>query len=72
MNNTTSCIPVSPGTIKALLMGRDMGIDKIHRLVFSKQSLAESRQILSRFIAQVLGREVKSLGVLDEIRRLTL
>ena len=62
--------PISAGTVRTLLLGRDMEIDKI-KLVTLPPSLAmESRNMLIGFIAHVLGREVKSLKVMEEVRKL--
>lgn len=63
-------IPVSLGTIRTLLLGREMGIDRLGRLALSDQTADESRRLLSRFIQHILGRELKSLHVLNDIRRL--
>lgn len=61
---------ISAGTVRTLQMGKDMDIEKI-KLVALSQSLAiESRSILINFIAHVLGREVKSLKVMEQVRRL--
>ena len=65
-----SCIPVSTGTIKTLLMGKQTEINRMHRLVLSERSLKESRYIFRHFIRHILGRELKSLRVLDEIRKM--
>jgi DNA repair protein RecO (recombination protein O) len=63
-------IPVSLGTIRTLLLGREMEIDRLGRLLLSDQSAEESRRLLSHFIRHILGRELKSVHVLNEIRRL--
>jgi DNA repair protein RecO (recombination protein O) len=63
-------IPVSLGTILTLRMGREMEIDRIGRLLFSEQSAEESRLLLAHFIRHLLGREPRSVHVLNEIRRL--
>lgn len=65
-----SCIPVSTGTIKTLLMGKETEINRIHRLVLSERALKESRYIFRHFIRHILGKEPKSLRVLDEIRKM--
>jgi len=62
---------LSPGTVKMLLMGRRLDLDKIHRLVPSPQALRESREFMQNFIRYILGREIQSLFVLNQIRRLT-
>jgi DNA repair protein RecO (recombination protein O) len=63
-------IPVSLGTVKTLLMGREMEIENLGRLLFTAQAAEESRRILSHFIRHILGHELKSLRVLNEINRL--
>lgn len=71
-HNDFSVIPVSIGTIKTLIMGKEIEIDKIQRLILSKKSLKESREILGSFIQHTLGKELKSLQVLNQIKRLTV
>ncbi len=61
------CIPVSTGTIKTLLMGKKIETDRIPRLILSENALRESSHILRHFIRYILGKEPKSLRVLDEI-----
>jgi len=63
-------IPVSLGTIRTLLLGREMEIDRLGRLLLSGRSADESRRLLAYFIRHILGRELKSVHVLNEIRRL--
>ena len=70
--NDVSSIPVSIGTIKMLLMGKEIEISKIHRLVFSKQSLKESSEILGSFIRHILGKNLNSLQVLNKIRKMNM
>ncbi|MBW2631145.1 MAG: DNA repair protein RecO [Deltaproteobacteria bacterium] len=65
-----NCIPVSTGTLKILLMGKQIETNRIHRLVLSETALKESRDIFRHFIRHILGREPKSLRVLDEIRKM--
>jgi DNA repair protein RecO (recombination protein O) len=69
-HNDFSFIPVSIGTVKMLLMGKEIDIDRIHRLILSKKSLKESREILGSFIQHTLGKELKSLQVLNQIKRM--
>jgi DNA repair protein RecO (recombination protein O) len=69
--NNLSFIPVSIGTIKALLLGKEIDINRIHRLNLSQQSLRESREILSSFIKHTLGKELRSVRVLNQIKRMT-
>ncbi len=60
---------VSAGAVRTLLLGKDMDIEKI-KMVFLSESLArESRNILCGFISYVLGKEVKSLKVMEQVRR---
>jgi len=42
--------------------------DKLSRLSLSEQSACESRLLLGRFIEHLLGKEIKSLHVIREIR----
>ena len=63
-------IPVSLGTIMTLLLGREMEVDRLGRLHLSEQSAEESRRILAHFIRHLLGRDPKSVHVLNEIRRM--
>ncbi|HOO90857.1 MAG TPA: DNA repair protein RecO [Syntrophales bacterium] len=65
-----NCIPVSTGTLKTLLMGKKMETNRIPRLILSENATRESGQILRSFICHTLGKEPKSLQVLDEIKRL--
>lgn len=63
-------IPVSLGTLKTLLMSKQIDIDKIGRLSLSRQSLKESGEILGNFIEHAIGKQVKSLKVLRQIQRI--
>jgi DNA repair protein RecO (recombination protein O) len=65
-------LPVSPGTAKTLLMGRDIDLTKMNRLLMSERSAQESRQVLSHFIRHLLGKELKSQQVLNQIRKMGL
>ena len=64
--------PISAGTVRALLLGKDMDIDKIKLFALTDSLAMESRSILIDFIAHVLGHEVKSLKVMDQVRKLYL
>jgi DNA repair protein RecO (recombination protein O) len=68
--NGRDAMPVSLGTIRTLLLCRDMAIDRLDRLLLSEQSCVESRRLLAAFIRHILGKEPKSLHVLNDIRRL--
>jgi DNA repair protein RecO (recombination protein O) len=63
-------IPVSLGTLRTLVLGRELAIEKLSRLLLTEQSATESRRLLAHFIRHLLGRELKSLHVLNDIRRL--
>jgi len=68
----TDVLPISVGTIKTLLLGREIEPEKIKRILFSGQTARESRSLLTLFIGHILGKELKSLKVLDEIQRMGL
>ena len=65
-------LPVSPGTVKTLLMSQDMDMTKINRLIMSERSIQESRNILMHFIRHLLGKELKSLQVFHQVRKIGL
>lgn len=62
--------PTSLGTLRILLLARDMDFKKIHRLVFSEQALRESEEALAGFICYQMGKEPKSMRFLKKIRSL--
>jgi len=62
--------PISAGTVRTLLLGKDMDIDKIKRVALTDSLAAELRSVLIGFITHVLGREVKSLSVMEQVRKL--
>ncbi|MGP8153360.1 MAG: DNA repair protein RecO [Smithella sp.] len=61
---------ISAGTVRTLLLGKDIDIDKIKLIKLTDSLAMESRSILIGFIAHVLGREVKSLKVMEQVRKL--
>lgn len=63
-------MPLSTGTIKTLLLGKEIEADKITRLVMNDRCAKESRHMLSGFISHLLGKEIKSLAVLNQIRQI--
>ena len=65
-------LPISPGTIKTLLRSLDTDLTRVNRLLMSEQSARESRQIMMYFIRHLLGKELKSLQVLHQIRKIGL
>ncbi len=62
-------IPVSVGTLKTLLLGKDIDFGIMHRVGLSVAMARESREILGCFVRHLTGRELKSLHVLGEIRK---
>jgi DNA repair protein RecO (recombination protein O) len=65
-----STLHVSAGTVRSLLLGKEMVRENLNRLRLSEQSARESRLFLGRFIEHLLGKEVKSLHVIREIREM--
>jgi DNA repair protein RecO (recombination protein O) len=63
---------VSAGTIRTLLLGQDMDMDKIKLINLTNSLAVESRNILIGFITHVLSREVKSLKVMEQVKKLCL
>lgn len=61
--------PVSAGTVRMLLLGKDMDMDKIKLVALTSSLAVESRSILISFISHILGREIKSLKVMEQVRR---
>ncbi|SEM19055.1 DNA replication and repair protein RecO [Syntrophus gentianae] len=64
----SDALPISLGTIKTLQLGREIETGKMKRILFSGQTARESKALLSLFIGHILGKELKSLKVLDEIQ----
>jgi DNA repair protein RecO (recombination protein O) len=60
---------VSAGTVRTLLLGKDMDLEKMKLVCLSGNLASESRNILCGFISYVLGKEVKSLKVMEQVRR---
>lgn len=61
-------IPLSLGTARLIEQISQLELGKIHRLRFTPQALSESRELLPKFIAYQLGKELKSLKALKEYR----
>lgn len=61
---------VSAGTLKTLLLGKEIEMDKIKCVAMNDALAAEARNLLVNFIAHILGREVKSLKVMEQVRKL--
>ena len=68
-NNSVS-LYVSLGTIRTLLMGKEMDIARISIVTFSEQTAKESKELLVGFIRHILGKEVKSFVVLNDIQKM--
>ena len=66
--NLPGLIPVSLGTIKTLLLAQTLLLDKVGRISFSPQSLKESQALLSSFLRQYLGKELKSKKFMEQIK----
>lgn len=66
-SHLSDAISVSLGTIKTLHLAQTLPLDKIRRISFSPQSLKESRLILSQFLGQYLGKDLKSKKFLEQI-----
>jgi DNA repair protein RecO (recombination protein O) len=64
--------PISTGTVRTLLLGKEMDINKIKLVTLSGASATECRSILIGFITHVLGREIKSLKVMEQVRNMCL
>ncbi|HOD27969.1 MAG TPA: DNA repair protein RecO [Syntrophales bacterium] len=69
---TYDALPISIGTIRTLLLGRDLDLAKLPRLVVSPQTARESQAVLTAFIRHHLGRDLKSMQVVSEIRKLCI
>lgn len=69
-HNNSGSLRVSLGTIRTLLLGKETNIEKINRIVVSDQIEKESRNILGSFIHHLIGKDIKSLHVLHEVRKI--
>jgi len=61
---------ISTGTVRTLILGKDIDISKIRLFTLSGSLAAESRSILVGFITHVLSREVKSLQIMEQVRKI--
>jgi len=68
--DNSSSLDVSVGTIKTLLLGKEIDVDRITRIILSDQIAKESKNILISLICHLIGKEIKSLRVLNEIREI--
>ncbi len=62
--NLPGLLPASLGTLKTLLLAQTIPLEKVGRIFFSAQALRESEGILSRFLQEYLGKELKSKNFL--------
>jgi DNA repair protein RecO (recombination protein O) len=67
---TDVLIPLSLGTARLIEGISEAELSKIHRFRFTPEALSESRNLLPRFIAYQLGKELKSLKALGTIFRI--
>ena len=65
-------LSVSTGTVRTLLLAKDMPVEKLGRIILSRQAAMESRRLLGHFITHILGKELKSLKVLSQIDQMGL
>jgi DNA repair protein RecO (recombination protein O) len=65
-------LPISTGTARTLMMSCDMDPSRMNRLLMSERSALESRQVLTYFIRHLLGKELKSLQVFHQLRKIGL
>jgi len=61
-------IPLSLGTARLVERISQTELEKIHRMRFTAQALSESEELLPKFIRYQLGKELKSLKALREIK----
>ena len=60
-------VPISLGTVKTLQLAQSLPLEKVRRLSFSPQSLKESQAVLTVFLREYLGKELKSKKFLEQI-----
>lgn len=65
--NLPGLVPISLGTIKTLQLTQSLPLEKVGRVSFSPQSLKESQAVLSIFLQQYLGKELKSKRFFEQI-----
>jgi len=61
-------IPISLGTSRILKAARNYPLSKIRRIKFTAQASKESRQVLSNFVEYQLGKRLKSLQFLEQMK----
>jgi len=65
--NLPGLVPISLGTIKTLQLAQSLPLEKVERISFSVQSLKETQAVLSIFLQQYLGKELKSKKFLEQV-----
>ncbi len=68
--NNSAPLHASLGTIRTLLLGKEADLEKISRIIVSDQIEKEIRNILISFIYHLIGKDIKSLHILHEIRKM--
>jgi DNA repair protein RecO (recombination protein O) len=68
--NNSGSLCISLGTIRTLLLGKEIDTARINRIAFSDQTAQESRDVLVGFIHHLLGKEIKSFLVLNDIQKM--
>lgn len=72
LRNASSVLSVTPGTLKTLIAGSRMDLQMIPRLAVSDRTARESRAVLGGIIEHLLGKALKSLKVLDDMKKTVL
>ena len=70
--NTTDIIPTSVGAIRTLLLGKNSSPHLTERIIMTEQCAYECHRLLYGLIRHLLGKELKSLSVLQEIQKMNL
>jgi len=65
-------VPISLGTVKTLQLAQSLPLEKVRRVSFSPESLKESQAVLSLFLQEYLGKELKSKKFLEQISMVSI
>jgi DNA repair protein RecO (recombination protein O) len=60
-------VPISLGAIKTLRLAQTLPLEKVDRISFSLQSLKESEAVLTKFLRQYIGKDLKSKKFLAQL-----
>jgi len=60
-------VPISLGAIKTLRLAQTLPLEKVGRISFSAQTLKESETVLSNFLNQYIGKDLKSKKFLAQL-----